>query len=114
MTMKITLTLPQGSDFKITPRLKNEDRSLIDLTGSTFAGIFRTSYGSPKAAFAFTCTVLDQITNMGEVELTLPDNFYETAIKENKNFVYDVVMTSSGGIKTRIIEGVAVVTPRST
>ena len=45
----------------------------------------------------------------GVITLSLPASV--TTTLSPKRYVYDIILTSPGGVKTRVIEGIATVTP---
>lgn len=111
----LDITIYQGADFQRLLTLKSGPNTTINLSGYTFKGQARTAYGASTAAFEFTFTIKDQGTNEGQVDWKLANSAL-TALKLTKaaSYVYDVEMTSPGGIKTRILEGTATVKPEVT
>jgi hypothetical protein len=114
MTAKFNFTAYQGADFEYTLTLKNDDGTLIDLTGYTFRGDARASYDSEKELFSFVFNILDQTTNQGQVEITLPNNFYTTLMRSEAKFIYDIEMESPSNKITKVLVGVVTVIPRVT
>jgi hypothetical protein len=112
----LNITIYQGADFQRLLTIKAGAPAVdVDLTGYTFKAQARTAFGIATAAFEFTFTLKDQTTNTGEVDWKLANSAL-TALKLTKStaYVYDVEMTSPGGIKTRILEGTATVKPEVT
>jgi hypothetical protein len=81
----------------------------LNLTGYTVASQIRKSYQS-STAYAFTATVYDAAT--GKIRLQLTD-VQSQAIPAGR-WLYDVEITSSGGTKTRVVEGIVTVNPQIT
>ena len=100
------LYVDQGSDFSFTIDLTNSDGSVMDLTGYTGASEVKKSYSSSSAAATFNVIVAEAT---GQLTLELTDT--QTAGLEYGRYVYDCVITASGGDKTRIVEGQVIVTP---
>jgi len=100
------LYVDQGSDFSFTVDLTNSDGSVMDLTGYTGAAEVKKSYSSSSAAATFSVIVTEAT---GQLTLELTDT--QTAALEYGRYVYDCVITASGGDKTRIVEGQVIVTP---
>jgi hypothetical protein len=100
------LYVDQGSDFSFTIDLTNSDGSVMDLSGYTGAASVKKAYSSSSAAATFNVTVND---STGQLTLELTDT--QTAGLEYGRYVYDCVITASGGDKTRVVEGQVVVTP---
>ena len=80
----------------------------MDLAGYTAAAQMRKTYESTSTSATFT-TAISSPTTDGQVTLSLTDTI-TNAISPGR-YVYDLVVTSGGGLKTRVVEGQAVVTP---
>ena len=107
------IEIDQDSDYSKTFTAKDDTGTVIDLTTapSTLTAQIRKSYAS-TAATTFTATVTAAVTT-GEYTLELTD--VQTAAMERGRHVYDVVQTvTSTENKTRIMEGIAVVSPSVT
>ena len=85
---------------------------MIDLTGSTVTSQVRKSYGTSTIAATFTCTTVS--ATAGTFTLALTDVQTAVGTLERGRHVYDVIVTDSGGDKTRVQEGIAVVSPSVT
>ena len=104
------IEIDQDSDYSKTFTAKDDTGTVIDLTTapSTLAAQIRKSYATTTAV-DFTATVTAAVTT-GEYTLELTD--VQTAAMERGRHVYDVVQTvTSTEIKTRIMEGIAVISP---
>ena len=113
MAIAQNIEVDQDSDYSKTFIAKDDTGTVIDLTTapSTLAAQIRKSYASTTNT-AFTATVTPAVTT-GEYTLALTD--VQTAAMERGRHVYDVVQTvTSTEIKTRIMEGIAVVSPSVT
>ena len=113
MAIAQNIEIDQDSDYSKTFIAKDDTGTVIDLTTapSTLAAQIRKSYATTSAT-AFTATVTPGVTT-GEYTLALTD--VQTAAMERGRHVYDVVQTvTSTEIKTRIMEGIAVVSPSVT
>ena len=114
MAIAQNIEVDQDSDYSKTFIAKDDTGTVIDLTtaASTLAAQIRKSYGTTTIAATFTATVTPAVTT-GEYTLALTD--VQTAAMERGRHVYDVVHTVTGTtIKTRIMEGIAVVSPSVT
>jgi len=100
------LYVDQGSDFSFTIDLTNSDGSVMDLTGYTGESEIKKSYSSSSAAATFNVIITEEV---GRLTFELTDT--QTAGLEYGRYLYDCVITSSGGEKTRIVEGQVIVTP---
>ena len=98
------LFIDQGSDFNATIDLSQTTGSL-DLSGHTAAGTIAKSYdGTSKGSFTVS---VDTTDNELDVSLTAA----ETAALKPGRYVYDVIIKSSAGVITRVLEGQLEVTP---
>ena len=82
------------------------DGSALNLTGATFVGQVRKTHSSSTVAGTFATS---HDATGGNLTLSLTDTI--TAGITAGRYVYDVLMTDSGGDKTRVLEGQAIVTP---
>lgn len=101
------LYIDQGSDYQVTVTVKGND-----LIGYSAAAQFRKSFGS-STAYNFECSVNEAaVDEDGSVTLTLlgEDSDDITAGR----YLYDCEITSPGGTKTRIVEGLVILTPQIT
>lgn len=106
----VELTLDQGTTFETSVALTNDDQTAINITGYTFASQIRKSYYSTNAVANLTVTVVDAAN--GNVKLSMTSA--NTANVKAGRYLYDLLMTDTGGVKTRVIEGVITVTPQVT
>ena len=98
------LYIDQGSNFNATIDLSQTTGSL-DLSGHTAAGTIAKSYdGTSKGSFTVS---VDDTNNELDVSLTAA----ETAALKPGRYVYDVIIKSSAGVITRVLEGQLEVTP---
>ena len=108
MAVKAHLVVDQGTDFVANVELEDNSGSLMDLTGYTVAAQMRKNYTS-SAAVTFAAT---HNASGGTIFLTLTNT--QTAAIEPGRYLYDVEITSVGGTKTRVVEGIVTVTPNMT
>lgn len=102
----INIVIEQGSDFSATFTIKNADNSYLNLLGFTAESKMKKSY------YTSTSVPLNvSFTNRpgGVITLSLPASV--TSTLSPKRYVYDIILTSPSGVKTRVIEGIATVTP---
>ena len=98
--------IDQGTDFTMTVDVQNALGNALDLTGYTLAAQIRKTYSSSNVTATFTTS---HNNASGQVTMTLPDA--TTAAIESGRYVYDLMITSGAGVKTRVVEGQATVTP---
>ncbi len=107
MATTSNLYIDQGSDYQVTVTVN--DQSLV---GHTAAAQFRKSYGS-STAYNFVCTVNEGDDDVdGTVTLTLLG--VDSDDIPAGRYLYDVEVTSPGGTKTRIVEGLVILNPQIT
>lgn len=102
----INIVIEQGSDFSATFRIKNADNSYLNLIGFTAESKMKKSYYT-SSSVPLNISFTDRAG--GVITLSLPKSV--TSTLGPKRYVYDIKLTSPGGITTRVIEGIATVTP---
>ncbi|AGH26132.1 hypothetical protein CPMG_00031 [Prochlorococcus phage MED4-213] len=95
------LLIYQGSDFIIDFTVENDNGTEFNLTGYTAASLIKKHYTSSTSQ-TVTAAVLSPATS-GRIQLSLTNA--QTAAMKSGRYVYDVVITSSTGLKTRVLEG---------
>lgn len=108
MGTKLNLLIDQGATFETTLTLTDDDGNIVDLTNYTGVGQFRKHYTSSTYT-AFNVTLGG---SNGTVTLALSAN--ATANVVAGRYVYDVEVTDSGGVITRLFEGIVTITPQVT
>ena len=105
MAIKANLVVDQGATFNSTIDLTDPAGEVFNLTGYTVAAQMRKNYASSTST-TFTSS---HSSTEGEIFLTLSST--TTAAIEPGRYLYDVEITSPGGVVTRVVEGVVTVTP---
>lgn len=115
----LDLTIEQGTTFKRVLTIRDSLNALIDLTGETFRGQIRKTPSSTTVAATFTCVLKNQVTNKGEVEISI--SAAETSLIPlaatskpliiTENFVYNIERVKADGTVLRLLEGLAIVSP---
>jgi len=103
------LTLEQGASFTTTVTVNGSDGSPTNLLNYTGAAQMRKSYYSTTAN-NFTVTV----SNAANGELTMAMSAANTANLTPGRAVYDLLITSPTGVKTRVVEGIVTILPAVT
>ena len=104
------ITIDQGSTFtsNVVAYVNSSSSTVLPLTSYTANAQIRKSYYHANTAATFNVWIQD--ATAGIVNLVL--NTANTSAMTDGAYVYDVMITnSSTGVKTRIAEGVATVTP---
>ena len=107
MAIKANIVIDQGTDFSSVIDLVDTSGDVFDLTGYTAAAQMRKNYTSSAA----TTFVGSHNAAGGAITLSLSNTV--TAALEPGRYLYDVEITS-GGVVTRVVEGIATVTPGMT
>jgi len=101
------LFIDQGADFTTTVTVNDANGTALDLTSYTALAMIRKTYQSSTAT-TFTSAFVSPRTT-GQITISLTDT--QTAALEQGRYVYDLVITDASGSKTRVVEGIATVTP---
>lgn len=104
------LYIDQGSTFSTTVYVKNNDETPFELAGHTAAGQVRKSYYS-STAVDFTLEIANP-ASLGQINASLSSA--QTGALEEGRYVYDIEVTASTGVVTRVIEGIITVNPQVT
>ena len=105
----VELTLEQGANFSVSMDLKDAAGSILNLSGYTVAAQMRKSYYS-NTSTEFSISV----TDAGAGQITMTMSSANTANVTPGRYVYDVLLTSGAGVKSRIIEGIVTTLPSVT
>lgn len=110
MAVKANIVIDQGADFSSTITVTDSAGDAVDLTGYTGSGQIRKHYTS-NTATDFTVSFSSPRTSGG---ITLSLSRTVTSSMEAGRYVYDVEITSSANTRSRLVEGIATVTPEVT
>ena len=102
--------IDQDADFTTTVTINDANDSALDLSNYTAAATLRKSYKSSSST-SFTVAFVDPRSS-GQITLSLTD--VQTGALNEGRYVYDLVITDSGGDKTRVVEGIATIKPSVT
>ena len=102
------ITINQGATFSanVVAYVNTSSSTVLSLSGYTANAQIKKSYYHGNTAAMFNVWIQD--ATAGIVNLVL-DSANTVAMTDGK-YVYDVMVTKSG-VKTRIVEGIATVTP---
>jgi|TARA_B100000242_G_scaffold256493_1_gene199926 hypothetical protein len=101
--------IDQGATFTTTVTVTDSNGDAVNLSGYSVAAQIRKTFLSSSAT-AFTASISN--ASSGEITISLTDT--QTTALEAGRFVYDVLITASGGTKTRVVEGQVTVNPSVT
>tara|TARA_Y100000816_G_C25836705_1_gene437372 strand:+ start:241 stop:576 length:336 start_codon:yes stop_codon:yes gene_type:complete len=102
-------TLNQGATFTRQLTVK-ENNSPLNLTGHTAAMQLRSTYDSATVALSMTAAVINATQGILSISATAT----ATAALEEGIYVYDLEITTSAGVVTRLLQGQVTVSPEVT
>jgi Ethanolamine utilization protein EutJ (predicted chaperonin) len=108
MAIKANLVIDQGTSFSAVIDVTDTGNAVYNLTGYTVAAQMRKNYSSS------TAVTFSSSHNSSGGQITLLLTAANTISLEPGRYLYDVEITSAGGTVTRVVEGVATVTPGMT
>jgi hypothetical protein len=117
------LYIEQGATFYKKLTFKDSTGALIDLTSFTFRGQIRKTISNATKVLDFTCTVLDQVTNKGELDMSLTAtqtseialDAQDSPTRIPQDFCYDLEKVDNvSGFVERVLEGVCSISPEVT
>ena len=108
MATKANITIDQGTTFSTDIVLTDENGDPINLSAYTATGQLRQWYGSLNA------TSFSISSNSTSGTLTLGLSSANTINLTPGRYVFDVKVTDAANTTTRIVEGIATVTPAVT
>ena len=108
MATKANLVVDQGATYSTSITITDDNDNIYDLTGYTGAAQMRKHYTSSNAT-SFSVS-LDAASGVVTLALTAT----QTANLTAGRYVYDVEITSSSNVVSRILEGIVTVTPNVT
>jgi len=107
MSTVSNIVVNQGATYETTVTVNDSAGTALDLSGYTAQAQVRKSYDSSTATNM--TTTFHVVRTTGKITLTLTDT--QTTALEWGRYVWDLLITSSGGTKTRVVEGIATITP---
>lgn len=101
----VNIVIEQGTDYQEVFTVNNPDGSPLDLTGHTGVGKIRKF---PESATSTPFTV-GIVSTAGQVVVSLANTVTDD-LKAGR-YYYDVIITSSAGKKTKVVDGMVLVNP---
>jgi len=98
--------IDQGTDFSVTVDVTDANGSPLNLSGYTAASQIRKSYASSSASATFSTSISEA---SGQVTMSLTDT--QTSGLAAGRYLYDLNITSSASVTSRVVEGQVIVTP---
>lgn len=112
MSNYVELFMDQGADFSVTIQMNSEDNNLAqNLTGYIVTSQIKKSILSQNVTATLNCTIPQ--ANTGEIYVEL--DAANTANIPAGTYFFDVKVNDTvSGIKSRLVEGIMIVTPEIT
>lgn len=107
MAQKVNIVIDQGTTFNTDFTFLNDQDDVIDFTTFTGASQMRKSYSS-TTAHAFTVS----LGNNGIIAISM--NAATTSSITAGRYLYDLEVTDTNGVVSRLVEGIVTVTPQVT
>lgn len=99
MAATYNITVNQNADFRRAFQVK-EDSVIVDITNYSFSGRLKSSFNDDS--YVDFNTSIENGTQ-GTFSINLTDTV--TGSMSPGTWVYDVIMTDDGGVKTRLLQG---------
>lgn len=109
MASFVELTIEQGADFSTMITINENTGNPQNLVSYTANSQLRKSYYS-STAYDLTSTIIDPENGVIAISMTSSN----TANLTPGRMLYDLLITSQSGVKTRVVEGIAVIMPSVT
>ena len=99
------IVIDQGADFNQTYNLENSANAPLDLTGYTATSVLKKHPQSLLETATFVCSFPNR--TQGQLKISLGSSI--TPDLKPGRYCYDILL-NSGSLKTRVVEGSALVT----
>lgn len=113
MAIKKDLKINAGASFRMAFRLKDSNGSVLSIDGYTAKSQIRSEYLATEALCTFNIDV-DEVEKTFILELSATESIKLQQVKEGKNAVWDVFITSPTGFVTKVIKGSVIVDKAAT
>jgi hypothetical protein len=109
VSTQANIFIDQGSNYSNIITVTGTSGTALNLTGYTVASQMRKSFAS-STAYSLNPVIYNAASGQVRMVLTAAQS---EAISPGR-YLYDLEITASNGSKTRVVEGVATVTPQIT
>jgi len=111
MAAYVELYMDQGATFNNIINLTDDiTNASLNISGYTVRSQMRRSYYSTNASANITCT----ISNAANGEITMSLSAANTSSIKAGRYLFDLETVDTGGVVTRVLEGIITVTPEVT
>ena len=104
------IVIDVGADFEQTFNLEGSNNAPLDLTGYFGAAIMKKHPSSSTTAATFSVSFPNR--TLGQIKISLDDSV--TRNLKSGRYGYDLLIQDSSGLRTRVVEGSALVTAGNT
>ena len=108
MTTRANIVIDQGAAFSAEISVTDDNSDVVDLSGYTANTQMKKWYTSTNSV-SFSTSI-----NAEEGLVTISLTTAQTANIEFGRYVYDVIIHDTNSVSTKIVEGIAMVTPTVT
>lgn len=115
------ILVEQGATFEQTLTIEDPDGEPIDLTGATCRGQIRKTYSDLKKLADIQVEIVSPATDgkmlmkiTSDQTKAIPVEKAESSAKKTTDYVYDLELTEASGSITRLLEGLAKISPEVT
>ena len=114
MASTYNILVDQGATYTLAVTYKDSSGTAINLTGYTAAMQLRDSYDSATAVLSLSSPSSGIVITGASGLVTITMSATQTAALSADTFLYDLEITSTASVKTRLIQGVVVVSAEVT
>ena len=104
------IVIDVGADFNQTFNLEGSNNAPLDLTGFSGAALMKKHPSSSSTAATFSVSFPNR--TLGQIKITLSDSI--TRNLKPGRYGYDLLIADASGLRTRVVEGSALVTAGNT
>ncbi|ADD95421.1 hypothetical protein PSSM2_214 [uncultured phage MedDCM-OCT-S08-C1281] len=102
----VNIVVDRHANFDVTFFITNKDGTPLNMVGYTGEAHFKKSY-SATASVQVPLVFVNRTS--GEIGISMTGA--ETGVLDRRRYVYDILLESPQGYKTRVIEGIVEVNP---
>ena len=114
MASTYNILVDQGSTYTLAVTYKDSSGTAINLTGYTAAMQLRENYDSATAVLSLSSPSSGIVITGASGLVTITMSATQTAALSADTFLYDLEIASPASVKTRLIQGVVVVSAEVT
>lgn len=100
----VNISIEQGADFTSTFVITNSDGTPFNLSNSSATAKIK-KFPESTTSYSFLTSI---IVSTGQITLSMSNEITSTITPGR--YYYDILITNASGIKTRVIQGMALVT----